>query len=98
MEPEDLLRVRMAPGGLAVGDPELVESMAPPLHQAGEITISDAWAWTRSFEGDRMGGLRVGGWLFVAGWRMLRGSTYSPLQVTANGGWKRCFNLWPTIG
>lgn len=58
IEPADLLRVRTAPVGLAVDDPELVESMAPPLHQAGDMTISALlWFGLGDFEGEEeMGG------------------------------------------
>lgn len=40
MEPGVLLRVRIAPVGFApAGDPELVESMARPIHQSAEKGI-----------------------------------------------------------
>lgn len=40
MEPGVLLRVRIAPGGFApAGDPELVGSMARPIHQSHELAI-----------------------------------------------------------
>lgn len=40
MEPGVLLRVRIAPVGFApAGDPELVESMARPIHQSDEMGI-----------------------------------------------------------
>lgn len=40
MEPGVLLRVRIAPVGFApAGDPELVESMARPIHQLGQMGI-----------------------------------------------------------